>query len=123
MKKIGMIGGFGPEATLDYYKLLIGTYRKEIKDGSNPEIIIYSMDVNTLLNLVANQLWDTLIKWLVDGIEVLDQAGASFGFISANTPHIVFDRLKELSPIPLISIVEETCKQIDRLSLRTRVYP
>ncbi len=55
MKKIGMIGGFGPEATLDYYRLLIEIYRKEIKNGSNPEIIIYSMDVNILLNLVANQ--------------------------------------------------------------------
>lgn len=55
MKKIGMIGGFGPEATLDYYRLLIKTYRKEIKDGSSPEIIIYSMDINILLNLVANQ--------------------------------------------------------------------
>ena len=118
MKKIGMIGGFGPEATLDYYRLLIGTYRKEIKDGSNPEIIIYSMDVNILLNLVANQQWDTLAKWLVDGLEVLHKVGANFGFISANTPHIVFDRVNELSPLPLISIVEETCRHLDRLALR-----
>jgi len=55
MKKIGMIGGFGPEATLDYYRLLIEIYRKKIKDGSNPEIIIYSMDVNIILNMVANK--------------------------------------------------------------------
>jgi len=54
VKKIGMIGGFGPEATLNYYRLLMGTYRKKIKNGSNPEIIIYSMDINILLNLVAN---------------------------------------------------------------------
>ena len=118
MKKIGMIGGFGPEATLDYYRLLIEIYRKKIKDGSNPEIIIYSMDVNVLLNMVANKQWDTLVKWLVNGLKVLHQAGANFGFISANTPHIVFDRINELSPIPLLSIVEETCKHIDKLALR-----
>lgn len=105
MKKIGMIGGFGPEATLDYYRLLIETYRKKIKDGSNPEIIIYSMDINILLNLVANQQWDNLVKWLVNSLEVLHKAGANFGFISANTPHIVFDRVNELSPLPSLSIV------------------
>ena len=113
-----MIGGFGPEATLDYYRLLIETYRKKIKDGSNPEIIIYSMDINILLNLVANQQWDNLVKWLVNSLEVLHKAGANFRFISANTPHIVFDRVNELSPLPLLSIVEETCKHIDRLALR-----
>ncbi len=118
MKKIGMIGGFGPEATLDYYRLLIKTYRKEIKDGSNPEIIIYSMDISILLNLVENKQWETLVKWLVDGLVVLHKAGANFGFISANTPHIVFDRVNELSPLPLLSIVEETCKHLDRLALR-----
>jgi len=118
MKKIGMIGGFGPEATLDYYKLLIEIYRKEIKDGSIPEIIIYSMDLSILLNLVAKKQWDILVKWLVNGLEILHQAGADFGFISANTPHIVFDKVNELSPIPLLSIVEETCKYTERLTLR-----
>lgn len=113
-----MIGGFGPESTLDYYRLLIGTYRKKIKDGSIPEIIIYSTDVNILLNMVTNKQWDNLVKWLVNSLEVLHKAGANFGFISANTPHIVFDRVNKLSPIPLLSIVEETCKHIDRLDLR-----
>jgi len=54
----------------------------------------------------------------VDGLEVLYKAGANFGFISANTPHIVFDRVNELSPLPLLSIVEETCRHLDRLALR-----
>jgi len=31
MNKIGMIGGFGPESTLDYYRPLIETYRHESK--------------------------------------------------------------------------------------------
>ena len=33
-----------------------------------------------------------------------------FGLIAANTPHIVFDRIKDKSPIPLLSIVEATLK-------------
>lgn len=112
MKKIGMIGGFGPESTLDYYHLIIETYMKETKGESYPEIIIYSMDINKLMKLVDNKEWDTLVEWLVNGIEVLHKGGADFAFISANTPHIVFDRVNELSSIPLISIIESTSEYI-----------
>ena len=117
MKKIGMIGGFSPESTLEYYRLLIETYNKEVSNRKNPEIIIYSMDINILFSMIENKQWDELVKWLADGIEVLSKAGADFGFISANTPHVVFDRINELSNIPLISIIEETSKYVKNLGL------
>lgn len=112
MKKIGMIGGFGPESTLDYYRLIIEAYMKKTNGENYPEIIIYSMNINKLMKLVDNKEWGTLVKWLIDGIEVLHRGGADFAFISANTPHIVFDRVNELSPIPLISIIEATSEYI-----------
>jgi len=118
MAKIGMIGGFGPESTLDYYRLLIETYRNKSKDESNPDIIINSMDITTLMRLVANKEWDNLVEWLFNGIKVLEKGGADFGFISANTPHIVFERLNELSPIPLISIVDKTCEYIKKTGIK-----
>lgn len=112
MTRIGMIGGFGPESTLDYYRLLIETHRSKVNDGNNPEIVINSMNMGILMKLVENRDWDQLVKWLVEGMDDLYRGGADFGFISANTPHIVFDRVSERSPIPLISIVDETCRYI-----------
>ena len=47
--------------------------------------------------------------YLLEEINKLARAGATFSLISANTPHIVFDELASKSPIPLISIVEATC--------------
>src|SRR5205823_12914916 len=41
----------------------------------------------------------------------LNGAGAEFGFLAANSPHIVFDDIAQRSPIPLISIVEATCAE------------
>lgn len=118
MKKIGMIGGFGPESTLDYYRLMIEHYRRLRGEGTLPEIFIYSMDVYKMLNMVEQQRWDDLIEWLLQGINILKKAGADFGIISANTPHIVFDRLNSLSPLPLISIVEETSKKAKEMGLQ-----
>ena len=114
MPRVGMIGGLGPESTLDYYQLLIETYRNKTKSEGSPEIIIYSMDINIILKFMENQEWDNLVQCLTSAIEMLYKAGVDFAFISANTPHIVFDRVNELSPIPLLSIVEQTCKYIQK---------
>ncbi|WP_425801010.1 aspartate/glutamate racemase family protein [Desulfitobacterium sp. Sab5] len=118
MKRIGMIGGFGPESTLDYYRLLTRQYRQLRGEGSLPEIMIYSMDIYAMLKLVEEKRWDDLTEYLLKGINTLAKAEADFGFISANTPHVVFNRLKELSPIPLISIVEETSKKTKAMGLK-----
>ena len=112
-----MIGGFGPESTLDYYRLMIDQYRLLQGEGSLPEIFIYSMDIYTLLNMVGKKRWDDLTEYLLKGINTLSGAGADFGIISANTPHIVFNKLKSLSPIPLISIVEETSNKANKMGL------
>lgn len=118
VKKIGMIGGFGPESTLDYYRLMIDQYRRQRGEGTLPEIIIYSMDLYAFLTLVEQKRWDDVTEFLLKGVNSLYKAGADFGIISANTPHIVYDQLKSLSPIPLISIVEETSKKAKEIGLQ-----
>lgn len=118
LKNIGMIGGLGPESTIDYYNLIIKGYRKEISDGSQPEIIIYSMNMMEVLKLVAEEDWDKLIVLLLKGVHNLYKAGANFAFISSNTPHVVFDQVQKESPIPLISIVEETYKIVKEKKIK-----
>jgi aspartate racemase len=50
-----------------------------------------------------------MADFLLNEIEKLPRAGAQFGIIAANTPHLVFDEVKAKSPIPFISIVEVAC--------------
>lgn len=116
MKQIGIIGGLGPESTIDYYKSLIKAFRM---DGSlaAPEIIIYSVDLEEVLTLVSRQEWSSLIYLLVAKIKALHRAGADFAVISANTPHIVFEEVQAKSPIPLLSIVTATLNQTKELGL------
>src|SRR6266581_7383265 len=109
MKTLGMIGGLGPESTLDYYQRIIALYRERTGDRHHPEFVIVSVDLRKGLDFMnANDL-SGMANYLVEGIDKLARAGADFGIISANTPHIVFDDVAPRSPIPLISIVEATC--------------
>jgi aspartate racemase len=108
MKTLGIIGGLGPESTLDYYQRIIALYRQRTGDRHYPEFVMVSVDLRKGLDFMdANDL-SGMASYLTKGIDKLAQAGADFGIISANTPHIVFDEIAPKSPIPLISIVEAT---------------
>ena len=108
MKTLGIIGGLGPESTVDYYQRIIALFRERTGDRHYPEFVIVSVDLRKGLDFMdANDL-SGMANYLLEGIDKLARAGADFGIISANTPHIVFDEVAPKSPIPLISIVEAT---------------
>src|SRR6266403_5512293 len=122
MKMLGIIGGVGPESTIEYYQNIIALYRERQRDGSYPEFIINSVDLKKGLDFMAADNLTGMADYLLEEIGKLARAGANFGLISANTPHIVFDELVSKSPIPLISIVEATCaaakaRNLKRLAL------
>src|SRR6266571_5710524 len=116
MKSLGIIGGVGPESTIEYYRNIIALYRERQRDGSYPEFIINSVDLRKGLDFMAANDLAGMADYLLKGIGKLARAGADFGLIAANTPHIVFDDVAPKSPIPLISIVEATCAAAKRQS-------
>ena len=106
MKTLGMIGGVGPESTMEYYRTIIALFREQAGDGSYPQFIINSIDLKREIELVAAGDAKATTGYLLEEIGKLAHAGADFGIIASNTPHIVFDEVAARSPIPLISIVE-----------------
>jgi aspartate racemase len=123
MKKIGFIGGLGPEATMDYYKEIINAFKNERGDLNYPEIIVYSVNMSEFIGLMKEKKYDQVTTYLLEKIEGLKRAGAEFAVLSANTPHLLFDQLKEKSGIPLISIVEAACDEsIKRGYKRTGLF-
>jgi aspartate racemase len=118
MEPIGLIGGIGPESTIDYYRAMIGVYRQRQPDGSYPRIVITSVDVNGMLGaLMQNQL-ERVTDLLVTEVERLEAAGAGCAAIAANSPHIVFDAVQARSRLPLVSIVEATAGEATRLGCK-----
>ena len=109
-KLIGIIGGIGPESTIDYYRLFVSIYRERKPDGGYPPLLINSIDLAKALRLVSSGDLSGLAAYLLEEIHRIARAGASHGLLSSNTPHIVFDEIESASPIPLISIVETACR-------------
>ncbi len=113
-----MIGGLGPESTIDYYRSILARYRERQPDNGYPRILINSLDVDRGIAMLNDGRLDDLADYLASGVEALVRAGADFGFIAANTPHLVFDELQRRSAIPLLSIVRATADRAKALGLK-----
>src|SRR5579862_161117 len=135
MRTCGIIGGLGPESTIDYYRSIIARCRERKPDAGYPHLIVNSLDVDKGIAMLDAARLDELTEYLVSGVDVLVRGGAGFGFIAANTPHLVFDEVQRRSAIPLLSIVRATsdhakARGLKRLGLfgtgftmRSKFYP
>jgi aspartate racemase len=88
--KIGIIGGIGPETTVEYYRRIIALYRRRNPDGSAPYIIINSLDMKKPLEMLTGSKLEEL----------------------------VFDAIARQSRVPLISIVEATAEAAKAAGLK-----
>lgn len=113
MKKIGILGGLGPESTVSYYLYIVRKYHETYKDFAYPEIIIYSLDFQKFINAgyeVAGEVKTAIGK--------LHAAGADFAVAACNSVHIVYDEVKDVLPIPWISIIDVTGEEIKKNGMK-----
>src|SRR4051812_45563799 len=94
MKTLGLIGGTGPESTIDYYRLLTNLYHEKA-GGASPHIIINSINLKQMIDWMGAGELGKVTDELVKQFEILERAGVDFAALTANTPHIVFDDIKQ----------------------------
>ncbi|MEY8764779.1 MULTISPECIES: aspartate/glutamate racemase family protein [Clostridium] len=117
MKKLGLIGGIGPESTIPYYHDIV--YGVQSKVGGNffPNLTIESLNVFDVLGMCDRKEYEALVNYLMSAINNLKASGVDFIALTGNTPHIVFDELQERSSIPIISIIQATCDETKRRNI------
>lgn len=115
MKSVGLVGGLGPESTIDYYRRVLAAWA-QLDPVSSPSIVIDSLDVQVGLRLVAGD-HPGLVEYLLASLQRLAGAGVDFVAITANTAHVVFDELAARAPVPILSIVESCVTEARRRGL------
>ena len=119
MKRIGILGGLSPQSTVIYYQYIIKTYYEKFKDYKFPEIIIYSVCFQQYVEWANKEKLEIIKKNMINALNRLKKAGADFGIISANTPHIIFDEVSKNTELPLISIIDATREEIKKENFKT----
>ncbi|AGF57212.1 aspartate racemase [Clostridium saccharoperbutylacetonicum] len=117
MKKLGLVGGMGPESTIPYYHDIVYGVQNKVGKNFFPNMTIESVNVFDILKMCELKQYEALINYLMVAINNLQSSGVDFIALSANTPHIVFDELKNRSNIPLVSIIDATCNEAKRRNI------
>jgi aspartate racemase len=99
----GLIGGLGPDTTVDYYRRIMAAWQAH-DPATAPHLVIDSIDVQEVFRLVEFDR-PALADYLSASVDRLARAGADFAAITANMPHLAFGDVAARSPIPLVSII------------------
>ena len=113
-KKVGIVGGLGYMSTLEYYRGIMKESQTYTKSGEYPELVIASLNIADVMRMLEKGFYEQVTWYLYRAIQDLRKARADFAVIASNTPHIVFNQLSEISPLPLISIMDVTSQAISR---------
>jgi aspartate racemase len=114
MKTAGIIGGIAPESTIVYYREIVKQYLQYTEGKSYPQVIINSIDMNRMLSFIPGNL-PGMVEYVCSEINKLKAAGADFAVLASNTPHIAFNKIRNKSTLPLLSIVELACQKVKSL--------
>lgn len=104
MRKIGLVGGTGPESTLMYYKELNSRIDALTEGSAMPDVAIESVNFRKAWGFVDRGEYDKLTDYLSEKVECLKAGGAEIISLSAVTMHIVFGQIEAKTNTQLISI-------------------
>ena len=127
MKKIGLVGGTGPESTLMYYKILNSEIDRITGGKAMPDIAIESVNFTRAWGYVTEARYDLLADYLEEKLEALEKGGSEVISLTAVTMHVVYDELAERFNKPIVSIPkavaeEAVSKGIKRIGLLGTIF-
>ena len=118
-KAIGILGGMGPEATLDCFGKIIKNTAAKV-DREHIRVVI---DSNPgIPDRIAAIIGDgeSPVPVLAAGCRVLEKAGADFIIIPCVTVHFFLSEIQAQSQLPILSIIDEVAETVRREIPETR---
>ena len=115
-KRIGILGGISHESTARYYTLLHEKYHARMGDYHYPEVVVFSLDFQRFTDH-ENRDRDAYVDYIMHGVRGLEDAGAEFIVMAANSPHAVYREVSEAAMVPMLSIADATAMKAAGLGL------
>ncbi|MBL4892383.1 MAG: aspartate/glutamate racemase family protein [Rhizobiaceae bacterium] len=111
--KIGIVGGVGPAATIDFMSKLVNATEAECDQDHVKLLVEQNPQIpDRTLNLIADGVDPTLA--LYSTCKKLEAGGADLIAIPCNTAHAYVDRIQRHLNIPIVNILTETITYIQK---------
>lgn len=118
MKTIGLIGGTSWHSTITYYRVINETVAQKLGGHHSAKIIMSSVNYESIAKLAHDNDWKGITTLLSGEAKKLEDAGADFFLICANTLHKVADDVSSKVNIPLLHIVDATAGEIKKNNIK-----
>lgn len=107
-KVIGILGGMGPEATVDLYRHIIELTPAKKDQDHIPTLIFSNPKVPDRTQSIHSKNSHKIIRHLREGAQILENGGADFITIPCNTAHRFIEEIQDAVTIPVVHMIEET---------------
>ena len=114
LRTVGVLGGMGPEAGASFLVRIIRETAAG-RDQDHVPVILYSVPQVPDRTAAVLRGGPSPVPALRRGLAALRAAGADFAVMPCITAHHFFGRLDAGSPLPLVSLVDETVAAVRRL--------
>ena len=118
MRTLGVVGGTGPESTIEYYRRLIEGFRRRWPDAGAPTIVVFSIDGVRLLDLLHRNELGEAGDVLVTAVDRLAAAGAQAAVLTSASVHSMFSHIEAAAALPLISMLSAARDAVRDRNLR-----
>ena len=112
MKTVGLIGGMSWESTVPYYRHINEVVAARLGGLHSARILLHSVDFFEIERLQAADDWDRAGDLLAGVAAGLERGGADCLVLCTNTMHVVADRIREATAIPLLHIADATAEAV-----------
>jgi aspartate racemase len=106
---LGLVGGLGPESTLDYYRRIVDGFTAR-RPGEHPRLLVNSLNGGALFPDILGGHVERIADVVRPAVAQLAAGGAGLGMICSVATHQAFELVADGSPIPLVSIIEATAR-------------
>ena len=118
-RRLGVLGGMGPLATADFMRKVIAATPAE-RDQDHIPMIVYSVPQIADRSAAILADGESPLPAIVDGIRLLERAGAAAIAIPCNTAHHWYEDLVKASRVPIIHIVDAAARALDARRIATK---
>jgi aspartate racemase len=117
IKTVGVLGGMGPEATVDLMSKIIKSTPVKVDQDHLRILVDNNPQIPCRVKAILEGGEDPS-SYLLGMALNLERWGADFLVIPCNTAHFYVDKIEEVINIPIVNMVEETVKKIKRDAVR-----
>jgi aspartate racemase len=115
---IGLVGGMSWEATALYYRYLNEAVAERLGGHHNARSVLVTIDFEEVLGPVTGGDWDRAAEIVTAAAQAAERGGAECILLTANTAHLIADRVAAACRTPLLHIVDAVGEAARKAGLR-----